>query len=143
MKPYVKDLNTKCSKIEIKLSRKNKNHVGSMYFASIMGGADLACGLLALHVVQSKALKAAPVFKAAEAQFLKRIESTALFVCDDGDRIEEMVLKAEETGERQNLKSRVNVYVPEQLGDEIAAICLLYTSPSPRDQRGSRMPSSA
>ena len=24
-----------------------------------------------------------------------------------------------------------------------AAICLLYTSPSPRDQRGSRMPSSA
>ena len=28
--------------------------------------------------------------------------------------------------------------------DEIAAMpCLLYTSPSPRDQRGSRMPSSA
>ena len=25
----------------------------------------------------------------------------------------------------------------------VAAICLLYTSPSPRDQRGSRMPSSA
>ena len=25
----------------------------------------------------------------------------------------------------------------------IGAICLLYTSPSPRDQRGSRMPSSA
>ena len=26
---------------------------------------------------------------------------------------------------------------------EIVATCLLYTSPSPRDQRGSRMPSSA
>ena len=26
---------------------------------------------------------------------------------------------------------------------EAAAVCLLYTSPSPRDQRGSRMPSSA
>ena len=25
----------------------------------------------------------------------------------------------------------------------VAVICLLYTSPSPRDQRGSRMPSSA
>ena len=25
----------------------------------------------------------------------------------------------------------------------VASICLLYTSPSPRDQRGSRMPSSA
>ena len=32
-----------------------------------------------------------------------------------------------------------------RLGDGLtqATICLLYTSPSPRDQRGSRMPSSA
>ena len=29
------------------------------------------------------------------------------------------------------------------LGTMSAGICLLYTSPSPRDQRGSRMPSSA
>ena len=28
------------------------------------------------------------------------------------------------------------------IGDDIIKICLLYTSPSPRDQRGSRMPSS-
>ena len=30
-----------------------------------------------------------------------------------------------------------------QSGNPIIGICLLYTSPSPRDQRGSRMPSSA
>ena len=30
-----------------------------------------------------------------------------------------------------------------ELNDTIAYVCLLYTSPSPRDQRGSRMPSSA
>ena len=30
-----------------------------------------------------------------------------------------------------------------QCGDAILKVCLLYTSPSPRDQRGSRMPSSA
>ena len=29
------------------------------------------------------------------------------------------------------------------MGDEMFRLCLLYTSPSPRDQRGSRMPSSA
>ena len=28
-------------------------------------------------------------------------------------------------------------------GDSLRSVCLLYTSPSPRDQRGSRMPSSA
>ena len=30
-----------------------------------------------------------------------------------------------------------------ELGKELSNACLLYTSPSPRDQRGSRMPSSA
>ena len=30
-----------------------------------------------------------------------------------------------------------------QLENDLANVCLLYTSPSPRDQRGSRMPSSA
>ena len=29
------------------------------------------------------------------------------------------------------------------VGDVLVGLCLLYTSPSPRDQRGSRMPSSA
>ena len=31
----------------------------------------------------------------------------------------------------------------QRFGDRFAQTCLLYTSPSPRDQRGSRMPSSA
>ena len=29
------------------------------------------------------------------------------------------------------------------VGNALSNVCLLYTSPSPRDQRGSRMPSSA
>ena len=33
--------------------------------------------------------------------------------------------------------------IPDKRIDEIREACLLYTSPSPRDQRGSRMPSSA
>ena len=37
---------------------------------------------------------------------------------------------------------RVLVHVSEQDGKRLY-LCLLYTSPSPRDQRGSRMPSSA
>ena len=32
---------------------------------------------------------------------------------------------------------------PEELYDELINTCLLYTSPSPRDMRRSRMPSSA
>ena len=39
-------------------------------------------------------------------------------------------------------KSRLNAILAEH-GDDGDCVCLLYTSPSPRDQRGSRMPSSA
>ena len=39
----------------------------------------------------------------------------------------------------------LDIFIPIKRIDTITAIyfCLLYTSPSPRDQRGSRMPSSA
>ena len=33
--------------------------------------------------------------------------------------------------------------MPPSFWSDLPEICLLYTSPSPRDQRGSRMPSSA
>ena len=40
-----------------------------------------------------------------------------------------------------------HMYIPRSFGDAEQnfwnLVCLLYTSPSPRDQRGSRMPSSA
>ena len=39
------------------------------------------------------------------------------------------------------LAAPLSVYA--QAGEDIVIGCLLYTSPSPRDQRGSRMPSSA
>ena len=51
--------------------------------------------------------------------------------------IEQAVFKKDSVS---NLKAFANWdYVQE----EFVNICLLYTSPSPRDQRGSRMPSSA
>ena len=40
------------------------------------------------------------------------------------------------------LPVRVDVTVSNPTGTD-SEVCLLYTSPSPRDQRGSRMPSSA
>ena len=43
----------------------------------------------------------------------------------------------------RNLKKKYNDDVIDVLLNNAAYTCLLYTSPSPRDQRGSRMPSSA
>ena len=43
---------------------------------------------------------------------------------------------------RRDFKTRKRAYDAETAAERASA-CLLYTSPSPRDQRGSRMPSSA
>ena len=55
--------------------------------------------------------------------------------------IEAMVANAE-AGFPDVTMSRTHPGRPS-MGDGPARTCLLYTSPSPRDQRGSRMPSSA
>ena len=55
-----------------------------------------------------------------------------------------MTLPKQQKIKEQNIKS-MKIAV-EQAGIQAIhpdKICLLYTSPSPRDQRGSRMPSSA
>ena len=40
-------------------------------------------------------------------------------------------------------ESHISIHTWPEKGMAVCDICLLYTSPSPRDQRGSRMPSSA
>ena len=51
-------------------------------------------------------------------------------------------LSEEEKGRRERLERR-KTELNEGVGRGESQNCLLYTSPSPRDQRGSRMPSSA
>ena len=47
-------------------------------------------------------------------------------------------------GHKDGLGLLMDVFTPrKQNGAGVIWTCLLYTSPSPRDQRGSRMPSSA
>ena len=70
-----------------------------------------------------------------------------------GVRTQQEVVSGERDIFMQELTEELNLTVAESLGVEVLDVrvkridlpedCLLYTSPSPRDQRGSRMPSSA
>ena len=63
---------------------------------------------------------------------------------DDTDRLSVENLKTTQGGEyiiAQGSRGACDIYHMSDL--ERPVTCLLYTSPSPRDQRGSRMPSSA
>ena len=66
----------------------------------------------------------------ANGEFIQRLGSLIEIVTDSKGSVSAQVLREYYT------KGLSNIF--EELG-----ICLLYTSPSPRDQRGSRMPSSA
>ena len=61
------------------------------------------------------------------------------FVAVDGDGRSNLWVRSLDSGRPQQLSSTEGAYYPFWSGDS----CLLYTSPSPRDMRRSRMPSSA
>ena len=80
-------------------------------------------------------------------RYLERAENISRFVevseamsldCPPGSA-EPWLPLIDASSDRETFDSRF----PEKKQDDVINFCLLYTSPSPRDQRGSRMPSSA
>ena len=65
-------------------------------------------------------------------RFQRLLGNECIYVCADDAHGTPIMLKAEELD-----------ITPENLIEDIYKGCLLYTSPSPRDKRQSRMPSSA
>ena len=93
-------------------------------------------------------LSLAVVFFAAtpvQAQSKKELEAQNVALAERLTRLESRLLTGDPAAER--LMTRIDSLEAAQraLRGELerVAYCLLYTSPSPRDQRGSRMPSSA
>lgn len=127
--PSVDDVSDEKIVVRIPLNRRTRNHVGSMYFGVLAAGADCACGLLAMRVIQEKAQgKVSLIFKDFKADFLKRAEGDVLFICEQGKAIEELVLKAMESGERENLAVDVIATVPSQQENEPVARFVLTLS---------------
>ena len=120
-KPKLLSVNDTQCQLQIKLSRRTKNHLNSMYFGALAIGADLAGGLLAMHHIEKSGEKISLVFKDIHGDFLKRVEGHAIFTCLDGDRIQKMIKKTVQTKERVSEKITINVTVPSLFKDEVLA----------------------
>ncbi len=127
-KPSVIEIDDDRCILRIKLKRRTKNHVNSMYLGALTVGADLAGGILALELVNKTGRKMAPVFKNMQANYLKRAEGDVYFTCLEGDKINKMVQQAVDTGERVNLPVKITATVPDKLGDEPVAEFILTLS---------------
>lgn len=107
--------------IRIPLTRRTRNHLGSMYFGVLCVGADIAGGLVAMNLIQQGGNRVSLIFKEFRAEFLKRPEGDVHFTCNDGPAIAALVTRATESGERENLPVIVTATVPSKPGDEPVA----------------------
>lgn len=71
-KPQIISSSSEKVVVKIPFIRRNKNHLGSMYFGALSVGADLSAGLLAVNCIKKKKSKAKLVFKDFKADFIRR-----------------------------------------------------------------------
>ena len=110
--------------VKIKLNRRTKNHLNSMYFGVLSVGADLTGGFLAMKFIQASKSQMSLIFKDFHADFLKRAEGDVHFICEDGPAIQELIEVAEKTGERQNLLVNITATVPTLSHEPVAKFIL-------------------
>ena len=107
--------------VRIPFSRRNRNHLRSIYFGVLCIGADVAGGLIAMRTIAKENAGVSLIFKDFKADFLKRAEGDVLFSCDDGEAIREIVRRAVASGEREHVTVHVTARVPSKLGEEPVA----------------------
>ena len=106
--------------IKIPLSRRTKNHLGSMYFGALSVGADITGGFLAMSCIKKNKHNIALIFKDFKADFLKRAEGDVHFKCNQGSEIIQLVEKAIRSNERENMIVDIDAFVPSISNDIVA-----------------------
>ena len=94
-RPTVVKISDKSMEVKIKLRRRTRNHLNSMYFGVLAVGADVTGGFLAMKFIQGSKSKITLIFKDFHAEFLKRAEGDVHFFCEDGAAIQDLVEAAE------------------------------------------------
>ena len=111
--PKLIELNNNKAKVKIKLKRRTKNHLNSMYFGALAVGADVAGGIHAFYFAKMHNKKVSFAFKGMSCEFIKRAESDCTFISEDGKKVEAAILKSIATGDRVNETTKVEVYDAE------------------------------
>ena len=119
--PRVVELDDEQCAVTIPLGWRTRNHLGSMYFAALCAGADVAGGLHAFRAIRLGHRGVSIVFKDLRAEFLKRADGDVEFRSRDGRRVAEAVRTADEGGERVTIPVEVVATVPKRYGEEPVA----------------------
>ena len=102
VRPSVIEFNDQKTILKIPLGRRSKNHLGTMYFGALSMGGEAAVAAKAIQTIRSLGKPVDFVFKDFQANFYKRAEGDAHFVCESGDELKKLVQKCITSGEREN-----------------------------------------
>ena len=119
-RPKIIFLDSNSVKFRIKLNRRVKNHLGSMYLGALAVGADIASGYFAFHYLQKHKKSISLIFKDFHADFYRRSMGDVVFTCDRGEEIKDLIDKSLQSTERVNLPVVVRASVPT-ISDETVA----------------------
>ena len=108
------DIDDEKAIVKIKLKRRTKNHLNSMYFGALAVGADVSGGVHAFYFAQKHNKKVSFAFKGMSCEFIKRAESDCTFISKDGKKVENAILKSIATGDRINDTTHVDVFDAEK-----------------------------
>ena len=123
-RPTVISISDTRLEVKIKLNRRTKNHLNSMYFGVLSVGADVTGGFLAMKLIRKSKANISLIFKDFHADFLKRAEGDVHFICKEGLAIKNLVELCEKTDERQSLPINITATVPSISNDPIAEFIL-------------------
>ena len=101
-RPRLLSIDDDSARVKIKLRRKTKNHLNSMYFGALSIGADIAGGIQVFYFSKKMDRKVSFAFKGMNAQFLKRAESDIVFESHGGQKIKAAMEKSLKEGSRIN-----------------------------------------
>lgn len=108
--------------LKIALSRRTKNHLGTMYFGALAMGAEAAVAIKAIHTIQQSGCKVDFIFKDFHAEFLKRAEGDVVFICEQGPQIQALVEKCIQSKERETQAFESFAMVPSKNSQEKIAL---------------------
>lgn len=130
VKPRVIRISEEVCEVKIRLRRRTRNHLGSMYFGALAIGADTAPGLLTFFLADKIKMKISFAFKSVHGEFIRRPEGDVSFICDSHEVVKKALNDAHKTGERVNVAVPVECYTADK--DHVASFVMtLSVKPSP------------
>lgn len=108
--PKLLNINDESVEVRVKLRRRTKNHLKSMYFGALAVGADVAGGIHAYYFAKKSGVNVSFAFKSMQAEFLMRATTDIIFKSMDGPIVQEVIQEAIEKQERVNKMVTVEAF---------------------------------